>query len=138
MMIWKTGKPCLQTLEFSKSLEIAIWPGRPLAFCFLCMERSKLYGALISDELTFLRLATRRVNALAISVGSSLLNYLATPLLGMLCVLLLPGLDTRDAQRARYRPGDKALLTLEPHPRARIAAILGLAVGCWFTKFEAT
>lgn len=100
------GKPCLQKIEISKSLEIAVWLGRSLAFCFcfLCMERSKLYGALISDELTFLRLATRRVNALAISVGSSLLNYLATPLLGMLCVLLLPGLDTRDAQAARYRP----------------------------------
>ena len=61
------GKPCLQKIEISKSLEIAIWLSRSLAFCFcfLCMERSKLYGALISDELTFLRLATRRVNALA-------------------------------------------------------------------------
>ena len=47
----------------------------------------------------------------------------------MLFVFLLPGLDTRDAQGGGIGPGDKALLTLEPHSWARIAAILVLERG---------
>lgn len=50
-----------------------------LAFCFLLYGEVETLWSSLSDELTFLRLATRQMNALVISAGSNMTRAVSVP-----------------------------------------------------------